>query len=89
MYFIHVALMLSMLSGESKFKKLLGWLIAVIGTFGLIVCRLHYTSDVILAWVNKKKKLLLISSHLMQGSFFAELVLRHDKMAAWCDGMDL
>jgi membrane-associated phospholipid phosphatase len=42
--------MLHQLSGDSTLKKTLGWLIAVFCTFSLITCRLHYTSDVILAW---------------------------------------
>jgi hypothetical protein len=50
MYFIHVALMLHQLSGESALKKTIGWAVAVLCTFSLITCRLHYTADVILAW---------------------------------------
>ncbi len=50
MYFIHIALMLHQLSGESALKKTLGWAVAGFGTFSLITCRLHYTADVILAW---------------------------------------
>jgi membrane-associated phospholipid phosphatase len=54
MYFIHVALMLHQFADDSKLKKTIGWLIAVVGTFMLIVCRLHYTSDVLMAWVSAK-----------------------------------
>ncbi len=42
--------MLHQLSGESAWKKTLAWLVAIFGTCSLIVCRLHYSADVILAW---------------------------------------
>lgn len=53
LYFVHVALMLHSFVGPRTGARILLWLLwffTLLCTFGLIVARLHYTTDVQIAW---------------------------------------